>query len=111
MNESEYEVWVVDEVEEGIAVLVEDLHSVEDAGTTDSDSSTPGGRAVIQVDAGLLGELAVEGALLRVPIGQVGQPLWEEARRDLEGEASRRQEGEALLEKLKARDPGGDIKL
>ncbi len=91
---NEVEVWVVDRVEDGIAVLVED-----------------DGDIIVQVAAALLGDLAVEGAILRVPLGSVGEPVWTEATRDIEAEQDRLQQGERRLDELKRRDPGGDIVL
>ena len=93
----EPEVWIVDSVEDGVAVLVEA-----------SDDDEP---AVIEMAAALLGDSAVEGAVLVVPLGDVGEPLWEEAERSLEAEEELRAEGERSLEELKKRDPGGDVVL
>ena len=73
MKKSEPEVWVVDSIEDGVAVLVEA-----------SDDEEP---ALIEMAAQLLGEMAIEGAVLVVPLGSVGEPLWEEATRDRETEA------------------------
>lgn len=94
----EAEVWIVDRVDGDVAVLlaVEDLEEGDDA-------------AVVEVAARLLGDHAVEGAVLRVPIGEVGEPMWEAADRDLEEEEERRAEGEAAIERLRRRDPGGDV--
>jgi hypothetical protein len=75
----------------------------------DSDSSP--GPVVVEVAAALLGDHAVEGAVLRVPLGAVGEPAWEKASRDTAAEKARRDEGEAAIERLKRRDPGGDIAL
>jgi len=97
MTETEHELWVVDRVEADRAILVEDA---TDEGTT-----------VIEIDRSQLGPLAVEGAVLRVPLGAVGEPVWEQATRDAEAEARRRTEAEARLDELRKRDPGGDIVL
>lgn len=91
---SSEEIWVVDRVENGVAILVED------------DSET-----VVEVAAELLGPHAVEGAVLRVPVGAVGEPTWEAAVRDDAVESARRSEGQAAIEALKKRDPGGDVIL
>ena len=72
VGEPEVEVWIVDRVEQGIAVLV------EVAGPGD-DEDQP--LAVVEVDAELLGGHAEEGALLLVPLGEVGEPMWEHAER------------------------------
>lgn len=97
--EARSELWVVDRLERPIAVLVED---------TAGDDGT---RAVVEVAAELLGEHAVEGAVLRVPLGAVGEPVWEEAERDADEEEARLAAGEAAIERLKKRDPGGDVIL
>lgn len=65
---------------------------------------------VLEVSARELGELAVEGAVLRVPHSG-GHVEWAAARRDLEEEARRRSKHLARLERLRSRDPGGDLKL
>jgi len=97
MKKSEPEVWVVDAIEEGVALLVEM-----------SDDEEP---ALIEMAAGLLGDSAVEGAVLVVPLGEVGEPLWDRAQRDLETEAEVRAEAERILKELGTRDPGGDVVL
>lgn len=97
--EARSEVWVVDRLEGPVAVLVEDV--AENDGT----------RAVVEVAAELLGKNAVEGAVLRVPVGRVGEPVWEEAERDTDEEEARLAAGEAAIERLKKRDPGGDVIL
>ena len=88
------EVWVVDRIEDGIALLVE-----EDGGI------------VVQVAAGLLGDVAVEGAILCVPLGSVGEPVWTKATRDIAAEEERLKQSGKRLDELKGRDPGGDIEL
>lgn len=57
--------WVVERVDERVAVLV-----------LDSGDELP---VVVEVAVELLGEGAVPGAALDVPLGEVGQPDWEEA--------------------------------
>lgn len=94
---SESEVWVVDSVAADVAVLVEA-----------SEDEAP---AVIEMAAELLGDLAVEGAVIVVPLGDVGEPVWGSAERDREAEAELRNEAERILSDLKKRDPGGDIEL
>lgn len=97
MNKSDPEVWMVDSIEDGVALLVEM-----------SDDEEP---ALIEMAAGLLGDSAIEGAVLVVPLGEVGEPLWGEAQRDLETEAEVRAEAERMLTELRKRDPGGDVVL
>lgn len=64
-SEAEAEVWIVDRIDDGVALLVLD---------------DPEGEPVVsEVDAGLLGGQAMEGAVLHVPVGSVGEPVWEEA--------------------------------
>lgn len=65
---------------------------------------------VLEVPVHTLGTLAVEGAVLRVPL--VGDtPDWAAVRRD-RGEESRRRKALAnRVRKLRDRDPGGDIEL
>ena len=97
MKKSEPEVWIVDAIEDGVAVLVE--------ASDDED------RALIEMAAALLGELAIEGAVLVVPLGDVGEPRWDQAERDLGTEEELRLEAERILDELKKRDPGGDVAL
>ena len=61
----EAELWVVDAVDDGVAVLVLADEAEE--------------LVVSEVAADLLGERAEVGVLLRVPLGDVGEPIWEEA--------------------------------
>ena len=97
MSEHEFEVWVVDSVGDGIAVLVEE-----------GDEELP---SLIEMSADLLGSVAIEGAVLVVPLGEVGEPLWDKAKRDLDTERALKAEAERLLDRLQERDPGGDIVL
>ncbi|MDG2281958.1 MAG: hypothetical protein P8L45_02505 [Longimicrobiales bacterium] len=97
MKNSEPEVWIVDTITDGVAVLVEA-----------SDDDEP---ALIEMAADLLGDLAIEGAVLVVPLGSVGDPLWDQAERDAEAEKQLRAEAERILKKLKKRDPGGNVSL
>lgn len=53
---------------------------------------------------------SLEGAVLRVPMDG-GRPDWGGAERDLVEERRRRDEGQARLERLRRRDPGGDLTL
>jgi hypothetical protein len=92
MSDPKHEVWVVDRVVDGVVVLIEDQ-----------------GELVAEVAAGELGPHAVEGAVLVVPLGAVGEPVWRQAERDPEQEDVRRAEAEEVLRRLQERDPGGDV--
>jgi hypothetical protein len=63
------------------------------------------------VSAADLGEHAVEGAVLLVPLGEVGEPVWGEAERAEDEESDRMEEAEERLDRLRKRDPGGDVDL
>jgi hypothetical protein len=54
--------------------------------------------------------MAAEGAVLRVPV-RGGAPVWGEAVRDAAEEARRKAAARARVEKLRGRDPGGDVVL
>jgi hypothetical protein len=78
-----------------------------------------GDRAVLVNDRREQVELAVsslpfrvrEGMVLLIPVDRNGRPEWFRAVRD-EGEERRRlKEGADRLERLRRRDPGGDISL
>ena len=66
-DDSMVEMWIVDHVRDRVAILVE---------ATEEDDP-----AVIEVAVGLLGPHAVDGAVLVVPLGDVGEPVWDQARR------------------------------
>ncbi|MDE2980280.1 MAG: DUF3006 domain-containing protein [Gemmatimonadota bacterium] len=91
-------IWVVDRINGAVAVLVRD-------GDVQCDDTR---RRDIPV--ALLPEDIREGAVLRVPETD-GVPDWEAARVDEELRRARIQEAEAALERLRRRDPGGDIAL
>ncbi len=85
--------YAVDRLEGRQAVLVDDDgHSV-----TLLTSSLPPG--------------AHEGVVLRVPLDPAGKPAWDQAQVDQAETARRRAEAAKRLERLKKRDPGGDLKL
>lgn len=65
---------------------------------------------VEEVPKRALGRLAVEGAVLRIPL-QNGTPDWAAARRDRVEEARRLTDLTNRVKRVKARDPGGDIEL
>jgi hypothetical protein len=52
-----------------------------------------------------------EGDVLRVPVDEAQRPDWFAAVVDQAETERRRAEGRAALEKLKERDPGGDVSL
>ena len=52
-----------------------------------------------------------EGMVLRVPLNDRGRPAWTQAVRDEDEERRRLDEARARLERLKRRDPGGDVRL
>ncbi len=86
-------IWVVDRVEGRVAVLVAD----DDGGRTDVPlARLPGG----------LGE----GAVLRVPLSG-GRPVWKGATVDEGLRRARLDEAEGALDRLRHRDPGGDVSL
>lgn len=86
-------IWVVDRVEGAIAVLVRD----GDERTEDvSVRALPAGSR--------------EGSVLRVPEPD-GRPDWTAAILDEDARRARLREAEEVLERLRRRDPGGDIKL
>lgn len=52
-----------------------------------------------------------EGSVLRVPLTPGGEPTWRAARVEEAETKRRRREARAILRELRARDPGGDVKL
>lgn len=86
-------IWVADRFESGIAVLVRD----DDAETKN-------------VPVPLLPAGTREGTVLRVPEDQ-GRPVWSHAVVDDEIRSQRLREAEAVLQRLRRRDPGGDVVL
>lgn len=85
--------WVVDRIERDVAVLVEDETG-----------------SVRQVSRRDLPQATREGDVLRVPLG-VGGPDWTRATADESLRQGRLDEARAALERLRRRDPGGDVKL
>ena len=86
--------YVVDRREGSIVVLIDD-----------EDRSA-------EVDAGSLPRSCrSEGAVLRVPLGPNGVPLWGAAVRDRKEERRRLAEMAARVRRLRRSDPGGDIVL
>ena len=87
-------VWVVDRVGRRLASLVED-----ESGST---------RDVPRRD---LPQDTREGDVLRVPVDASGEPDWRAATADESLRRERMEEARAALERLRRRDPGGDVKL
>jgi hypothetical protein len=87
-------IWVVDRVGRKIASLVED-----DGGAT---------RDVPRRD---LPQDTREGDVLRVPTDASGELDWRAATADESLRRARLEEARAGLERLRRRDPGGDVKL
>ena len=70
-----------------------------------------GDGAALEVRRDRLGRLAVEGAVLQVPLATDGTPTWEAAVRDRAAEDRRRAEAKAAMDRLRRGDPGGDLTL
>jgi len=66
--------------------------------------------AQVDVRRDVLGTLAVEGAVLRVPLEGTA-PDWSRAVRDADEERRRAADAAETLKRLSARDPGGDLEL
>ena len=90
---SDRDVWTVDRIESGIAVLVRD------------DGERVVGAPLSELPAGTR-----EGSVLRTP-DREGRPAWGAARLDEELRRSRLDEAERILRRLRRRDPGGDVAL
>ena len=97
MSESEAETWIVDSIQDGVAVLVDRRND-----------EVP---SLIEMSADLLDGFAIEGAVLVVPLGLVGEPLWDKAKRDLDTEQALKSEAEKVLDQLEKSDQGGDVVL
>ena len=87
-------IWVVDRIEGDTAVLVED-----------------GSGGTLEVARSLISVSVDEGTVLRVPATEEGGPHWGLAEADEELRQRRLAEAQSVLEKLKKRDPGGDVVL
>ena len=92
-GEAAARIWVVDRVEGRVAVLVAD----------DDGCRT-------ELPLARLPDGVGEGAVLRVPQPR-GQPAWRRARVDEALRRARLEEAEGALDRLRRRDPGGDISL
>jgi hypothetical protein len=58
-----------------------------------------------------LGVAPEEGMILFIPVDSSGTPDWYEARVDQEATEEARKEARKILDEVKERDPGGDVKL
>ena len=87
------DIWTVDRVESGTAVLFRDADA-----------------QVAELPLYTLPAGTHEGSVLRVPDAETG-PDWASAELDEELRAARLDEAEQLLERLRHRDPGGDVVL
>ena len=86
-------VFVVDRVEGDVVVLIPDE-----------------GEA-LELPGSALPRYIAEGAVIRVPLAEGGTPVWARAERDEGLEDHLLEEGRQRLDRLKKRDPGGDIAL
>jgi hypothetical protein len=86
-------IYVVDRIERGMAVLVDD------------DGRT------MEVVLDQLPSRLREGTVLRVPVEAGDRPSWRDAVIDERERVERLREGEKALKELKKRDPGGDVSL
>ncbi len=65
----------------------------------------------IAIPKNRLGVTPEEGMILFIPVDSSGTPNWYEARVDQEAAEEARKEAQKILDELKERDPGGDVKL
>ncbi len=65
----------------------------------------------IAIPKNRLGIAPEEGMILFIPVDSSGTPNWYEARVDHEAAEEARKEARKILDELKERDPGGDVKL
>ena len=87
-------IWVVDRIEGDRVVLVAD-----------------NGGATEEIARAALPGRVREGDVLRVPSSGTGQPVWSSAEADAGLRRERLEEGRAAIERLRKRDPGGNLKL
>ncbi len=52
-----------------------------------------------------------EGAVFDAPVGEDGAPIWKGAKRNRAAERGRLHEAQERIERLRRRDPGGDVEL
>ena len=65
----------------------------------------------IAIPKNRLGVTPEEGMVLFIPVDNSGTPNWDGARIDQEATEEVRDEARKILDELKERDPGGDVKL
>ncbi len=65
----------------------------------------------IAIPKSRLGVALEEGMILFIPVDSSGTPDWQGARVDQEATEKARKEAQRILDELKERDPGGDVKL
>lgn len=87
--------YVVDRIESGVAAMIPD-----DEGLAPED-----------VLVRRFGYRVSEGDVVRVRVRADGSLAWSDARADPQQRAERIKQAEARLERLKKRDPGGDVIL
>lgn len=90
---SDRDVWTVDRIGSGIAVLVRD-----------------DGEQVVEAPLWELPAGTRQGSVLRVP-DREGRPAWGAARLDEDLRRRRLDKAERILRRLRRRDPGGDVAL
>ena len=88
-------IYVIDRFEGPVAVLVPDVEHLPDENVPRSS----------------LPPSASEGDVIRVPLSAEGTPSWYAAAIDPELRRVRLEEARERLDRLKKRDPGGDIAL
>lgn len=88
-------IYVADRIEDGVAVLIPDDEAF----------------ASEDVPVRKLGRRVSEGDVVRVPVRADGSPAWKDVSIDPDQRAERLEQAEARLERLRERDPGGDVVL
>ena len=94
VHQTGHVVFVVDRREAGVVVLVDDSGKVAEIDATS-----------------LPAECRTEGAVLRVPLDSTSVPIWGRATRDKAEEKRRLQLNADRLDRLRRKDPGGDVSL
>ena len=87
------QIWAVDRIEGEVAVLVSDTNN-----------------RIVEVSLKKLPKGTKEKSILDI-FERRDQPIWGSAVLDESIEVQRKKEAEAIVEHLKQRDPGGDIKV
>lgn len=88
-------IYVVDRIENGVAVLIPDDEAF----------------ACEDMPVRKLGRRVSEGDVVRVPVRADGSPAWKDVWVDSDQRVERIEQAEARLERLRKRDPGGDVVL